>query len=121
MPFIYGEVVCRSSVQIRIFLAALKSINYISLFMSGCFVQRMDKFLPQCVGRFKVNQDMMFTKHPPECSCDRVNVNVATLSCLLLSVCSGSFSGFDERTYLNQWLRAVPVKVSKALLPTSSM
>ena len=30
--------------------------------MSGCFVLKMEKFLPQRVGRFEVNRDMMFTE-----------------------------------------------------------
>ena len=41
--------------------------------MPECFVARMDKFLPQRVGRFKVNQEMMFIEDPPEflrCSSD---------------------------------------------------
>ena len=60
--FIYGEVV----LQICAGLAALNSINYITLSTPGCFVLRMDKFLPQCVSRFNVNQDMMFIEDPPE-------------------------------------------------------
>ena len=49
--------------------AALNSINYITLFMPGCFVLSRDKFLHQCVGRFKVNCDVMFVmiyQDPPE-------------------------------------------------------
>ena len=57
---------CLPNVQICAVLAALNIINYITLFMPACFVLRMDKFLPQCVGRFKVNQDMMFIEGPPE-------------------------------------------------------
>ena len=54
-------------------LAALNSIKLIHVSMPGCFVLRMDKFLPQCVGRCELNQDMMFIEGPPEflrCSCD---------------------------------------------------
>ena len=35
-------------------------------FMPPCFVLRMDKFLPLCVGRFEVNQYMIFIEDPPE-------------------------------------------------------
>ena len=43
-------------------LSAVNSMNYIPLFLPGCFVLRMDMFLPQRVGGLKVNQDMMFIK-----------------------------------------------------------
>ena len=55
---------------------------------------RMDRFLPQCVGRFEVNQDMMFIKDPPEFlrySRDVGIDDVVMVSLHLLSVCSGSF------------------------------
>ena len=66
--------------------------------MPGCFVLRMDKFLPQCVVRFDVNHDMMLIKDSLEflrCSYDTKNDDV-TFSHLLLSVCLGSFRGFDK-------------------------
>ena len=53
----------------------------------ACFVLRMSKFLPQHVGRFKVNQDMMFIEDPPEslrCSCNIRNNDVVEFSRLLL-------------------------------------
>ena len=34
--------------------------------MPGCFVIKMHKFLPQCVGRSEVNGYMMFIEEPPE-------------------------------------------------------
>ena len=52
---------CHPSIQICAVLAAL--INCITLFM-GDF--RINKFLPRCDGRFKVNKDMMFIEDPPE-------------------------------------------------------
>ena len=55
VPFVHGEVVLSPNVQICAVLAALNSINYITLFTPGCFVLRMDEFLPQCVGGFKVS------------------------------------------------------------------
>ena len=45
---------------------SVDSINYITLFKPGCFVPRMDKVLLQHVGRFNVNQEMMFIEDPPE-------------------------------------------------------
>ena len=54
---------CLPNVQIWAVRAALNSINYITLFMPECFVLGMDKFLPQCVGRFKVNRDIMFREN----------------------------------------------------------
>ena len=60
--------------------------------MPGCFVLWMDKFLPQCVGRFKVNRDMTFIKDPPVF----LRSAMCCVSRLLLCVCSGSFSGFDK-------------------------
>ena len=45
---------------------ALNSMNYITLFMPGFFVLWMDKFLPQCVGRFEGNKDIIFFEDPPE-------------------------------------------------------
>ena len=68
---IYRDVVCLPNVQIRAFLAALYRNCYITLFISGCFVLRMDKFLPHCVGRFR----------------SELGYDV-TFSCVLLSVCS---------------------------------
>ena len=67
--------------------------------MSGCSDLRMDKFLPQCVGRLKVNWDLMFIEDSPESlrwSCDTRNDDFVTFSRLFLSVCSGSFRGFDK-------------------------
>ena len=91
---------CLSNVQICAVPAASNSINYITLLMPGwCFVLRVDKFLPQCVVRFKMNCDMMFIVDPPEClrcSCSIENEDVVRFSCLLVSACSGSFSGFDK-------------------------
>ena len=78
--------------------AALNSINYISLFMPECVVLSMDKFLPQCVGRFEVNQDKIFIKHLPEflrCSCDIQDDGVRFFH-LLLSVSSRSLKGFEK-------------------------
>ena len=46
---------------------------------------------------FEEKRDMMFIKDPPEflrCSCDIGNDDVVMFSCLLLSVCYGSFSSF---------------------------
>ena len=89
---------CLPSVQICAVLAALNSINYITLCMPGCFVLRMDQFLPHYVRGCKVNRDMMFIEVPPEflrCSCNRGIDDVVMFSRLLLSVCSGSF-GFDK-------------------------
>ena len=63
MPFVYGGV-CLPIVQICTILAALNRVSYITLFMPGSFVPRMDKFLPVLVGRFKMNWDMMFIKDP---------------------------------------------------------
>ena len=51
--------------------------------MPGCSDLRMGKFLPQRVGMFKGNGDMMFIKDPPEflrCSCDIGNDDVVTFS-----------------------------------------
>ena len=64
VPFIYGEVVLTAQCTYCIcaVLAALNIINYITLLMPECFVLRRDKFLPQLVGRFEVNQDMMPSK-----------------------------------------------------------
>lgn len=55
---------CRPHVQICAVLAALNNTNYITLLMPECSVLRMDKFLRQCVGRFKVNRELMFVKDP---------------------------------------------------------
>ena len=46
--------------QICTFLTALNSINYITLFMPGCFVFRVDKFLFQRVARFELIWDMIY-------------------------------------------------------------
>lgn len=83
-----------------------------------CFVLRMDKFLPQCVRRFKVNQDLMFIEDPSEflrCSRNIGNDDVVTFSHLLLSVCSGAFRGFEKRSSLGcqgsevlPWCTSVP-------------
>ena len=51
---------CIPNVQNCAVLAALNSINYISLLIPGCFVLGMYKFQPQRVGRFELNWDMMF-------------------------------------------------------------
>ena len=51
---------CLPNVQICAVRAALNSISYITLLMPGCFVFRMDKFLPQRDGRFEVNQGIVF-------------------------------------------------------------
>ena len=59
-------MICHPGVEIYAALAALNSMNYIILFMPGCFVLRVDKFLPQHVGRFEVNWDVMFIEDPPE-------------------------------------------------------
>ena len=49
------RVFCLSSVQTCAVLAALNySINYSTLLVPECFALRMDRFLPQRVGRFKV-------------------------------------------------------------------
>ena len=87
---------CLTSVQMCTVLSALMSINYIILFMPGCFVLRMDNFLPQCVGRFEVNQDMIFIEDPPEFLRCNIRTDDVTFFRLLLSVCSGSFRGFDK-------------------------
>ena len=94
-PLVYGELVL--------------SPQCTNLRSPGCIEQHklhysvyawvLDMFLPQCVSRFGVNQDMMFTKDPPEflrSSYAIGNDDVVTFSCLLFSVCCGSFSGFDK-------------------------
>ena len=57
---------CLPNVQICAVWAALNNINYITLFMPVCCVLWMDRFLYQCVGKFKVNWDAMFIEDPPE-------------------------------------------------------
>ena len=57
---------CLPTEHICAVLAALNSINDITLFIPGCFVLRMDKPLPHCAGRFKVNRDMVFIIDFPE-------------------------------------------------------
>ena len=70
-PFI-ERLFCLPIVQICAELAALNSMNYIALFMSGCFLSEDEQvFASSCW--FEVNQDMMSIKDPPEflrCSCD---------------------------------------------------
>ena len=46
-------------------LATLNIIKFITLFLPGCFILRMDNFLTQPVARFEVNRDM-FIEHPLE-------------------------------------------------------
>ena len=73
MPLVYGEVVLFP-----------RCTNLCS--------PRMNKFLLHCVGRFKVNRDIMLIEGAPEflgCSCDIKNDDVVRFSGLLLSVCSG--------------------------------
>ena len=56
-------------------------------------------FLPQHVGKFEVNWDMMSFKDPAEflrCSHDIANGDVVTFSRLHSPFCSGSFRGFDK-------------------------
>ena len=78
---------CLPSVQICAVLAALNSINYITLLM------------PQRVSRFEVNRDTMFIKDPPEIlrrSCDIGIDDAFKFFRLLHSVCPGFFRGFDK-------------------------
>lgn len=65
VTFVNAAVVFLPNVHIFAVFAALNQKNYISLFMSGCFVLTVDKFLPQCIGGFKVKQDMMFIEDTP--------------------------------------------------------
>ena len=53
---------CLPDVQICAVLTVLNSINYITLFMPGCFILRVEMFLPRPVGRFEMNWDMMLVK-----------------------------------------------------------
>ena len=39
-------------------------INYVTMFMPGRIVLKMDKLLAQRVGKFEVNWDMMFIEDP---------------------------------------------------------
>ena len=88
---------CLPSALICAVLAALNGKNHITLLTPGCFVLRMDKFLPQCVDRFEANGDMMFIKAWLSQMYVYIrNEDVVMSSRLLLSVCSGSFSGFDK-------------------------
>lgn len=41
-------------------------INYITLFMPGCFVLGVDTFLSQCLAKLDVNQDVMFIEDPSQ-------------------------------------------------------
>ena len=62
-------------------------MNYIILFMPECFVIKVDKFLLQHVGRFEVNQDVMFIDDPPEFvsfSCNIRNYDVVELPTIQL-------------------------------------
>ena len=61
-PSFIERLFCLPSVQNCAVLAALNSINYITLLMPGCSVLRVDKFLPQCGVGFIVTRDMMSIK-----------------------------------------------------------
>ena len=76
----------------------IKQLKLYLLSMYECFVLRMDKFLPQCVCGFEVNQEMMFIKGLPEflrCFCI-IEWWCCYVVCLLLSVHPGSFIGSDK-------------------------
>ena len=47
-------------------MAALNLINYITLYMPGCFVLGVDTFLSQRHARLEVNWDMMFIEDPSQ-------------------------------------------------------
>ena len=67
--------------------------------MSGCFVLRIDTFLPQGVGRFEVNRDMIPIEDTPEflrCFRDIGNDDVTDFSSSSLSALSLSFRGFGK-------------------------
>lgn len=65
-PSFMEKLIYLPNVQICAGLTALNIIiKYITLFMPGCFVLRMDNFLTQSVAGFEVNRDM-FIEDPPE-------------------------------------------------------
>ena len=58
VTFVHEEVVLSPQCNNLCSPAALNIINYRTLFMSGCWVLRMDQVLDQCVGGFEVDQDV---------------------------------------------------------------
>ena len=92
MPLVYGEAVLFPQCTNLCSPGCIEQHKLHYSVYPGSFVIRMNKFLLHCVGRFKVNRDIMLIEGAPEflgCSCDIKNDDVVRFSGLLLSVCSG--------------------------------
>ena len=64
--FVYGDVVSSPQCTNLCIPGCTEQCKLHYSVYAWCFVLRVDKFLPQRVGRFAVNWDMMFIGEPPE-------------------------------------------------------